>query len=84
MGLGPDLALLLIDVSEDGVGVRLKSAVELKAEVEVELLAPGFRKPLKRQGIVRWVRQLEDGTFAAGIQLHRRLSYAEVDQIARS
>lgn len=84
MGLGPDLALFLIDVSEDGIGVRLKCPLATLDEVEVELLAPGFRKPVKRQGNVRWCRGLEDGTFLAGINLHKRLAYAEVDQIARS
>lgn len=83
MGLGPDLALGLLDVSEDGLGVRLKVAVAAGDEAEIVLTAPGTRKAFKLLGEVRWCHDAADGTFHVGIRLRRRLPYAELSDLAQ-
>ena len=83
MGLGPNLAVGLLDVSEDGLGVRIKVAVEPGDEAEVVLTSPGTRKAYKLLCEVRWCRDAGDGTFLAGMRLRRRLAYAELSDLAR-
>jgi PilZ domain len=83
MGLGPDLAIVLLDVSEDGLGVRLKLAVTPGDEAEIVLTSPGTRKAYKLLGEVRWCRDAGDGTFLAGVQLRRRLAYADLSDLTR-
>jgi hypothetical protein len=83
MGLGPNLAVALIDISEDGLGVRLKASLAAGDEVSVELSAPGVRKSLKMVGDIRWCREVGDGTFAAGVRLRRRLTYAQLNDMTR-
>jgi hypothetical protein len=82
LGLGPNLALNLIDVSEDGLGVRIKSALAAGDEVEVELSPPGVRKPYKRVGEVRWCRKADDETFLIGVRLQKRLTFTELNELA--
>ena len=51
---GPDLAFNLVNVSEGGVCLALSGTLAVGQEVEVELLAPGWRRPVKRPGRVAW------------------------------
>ena len=83
MGLGVDVAVGLVDVSEDGLGVRLKVAVTPGEETEIILTSPGTRKAYKLLGEVRWCRDAGDGTFLAGVRLRRRLAYVDLSDLAR-
>lgn len=83
LGLGPDLAVGLLDVSEDGARVRLKGAVDPGSEAEVLLARPGGGKPIKGMCEVRWCRPDGDG-FLAGLRLRRRLSHADLLDLARA
>jgi PilZ domain len=78
MGLGRDLAVALIDVSEDGL--RLRLTVEVKPGEEAELLVsrPGGGKALKTAAEVRWCMPAGDGTFLAGVRFRKRLAYREL------
>ena len=83
LGLGPDIACGLVDVAEDGLGVRLKQSVATGQEVTIELSAPGVSKPQRFLAEVRWCRPGEDGTFRAGVRLRRRLPYAVLTDLTR-
>jgi hypothetical protein len=52
---------------------------------EVELLLAGGRmpKPLKRIGRVVWALLLPDGTHGIGVVLEKRLTYADLQRLAR-
>lgn len=82
MGLGPNLAVRIVDVTQDGLGLRLSGPVHPGDEVSVELSVPGIGKPVKVQADVRWCTNAGDGTFLAGVRLRRRLSYNEVSGLA--
>ena len=56
LGLGPSLAVALVDVSDDGLCVHLKEPVAPGEEVEVALGRPLGGKLHKRRGRVRWCR----------------------------
>ena len=77
-GVGPNLAIGLIDVTPEGLGVLLIAPLAFGDEVEVELSSPGIDKPLKVAGEVRWSMAVGDGTFRAGIMLCRRLTPVDI------
>jgi PilZ domain len=83
LGLGHDLAIGLLDVSEDGLGVRLKVGMTPGDEAEIILTSPGTRKAYKVLCEVRWCRDAGDGTFLCGVRLRRRLAYVELSDLAR-
>ena len=82
MGLGPDLGAGLVDVSEDGACVRVKAAIAPGAQVELKLAGPGRGKPVAIKGTVCWCRP-DGGRFVAGVRLARRLTHAEMSELAR-
>jgi hypothetical protein len=77
-GTGPDLAIGLVDVNPDGIGVLLNASVIFGDEVEVELTSHSLTKPLKVAGEVRWSMAVGDGTYRAGIKLGRRLTPTDI------
>jgi hypothetical protein len=83
LGLGPDVAVGLTDVSEDGVGLRTKVEVQVDDRVTVGLGRPGGGKLLVGQGVVRWCRPEPDGRFRVGLALRRRLTHADLMDLAR-
>jgi hypothetical protein len=82
-GLGPDLAVALVDVAPDGLGVRLRAALPDGEDVEAELATPGVGKPLRLRGQVAGCRSAGDGTYLAGVRLRQRLTYREWADLTR-
>ena len=82
-GLGPDLADGLVDVSEDGIGVRLTVQAFAGDEMEVGLRRPGGGRTITVHGLVRWCRPAAGGYYQAGIRFARPLTTAEVSELAR-
>ena len=56
LGLGPNLALSLLDVSETGVRLIVKEELKARQEVEITLLGIGQQRPLQVMGAVVWSR----------------------------
>jgi hypothetical protein len=83
-GLGPNIAVELLDVSEGGVRVVLKTELHEHDEVEVLLMGYGIRKAIKRVAAVSWSVKLESGLFAIGLHFEKRLRYQEVSIFSRS
>jgi hypothetical protein len=83
LGLGRELGCGLVDVAEDGLGIRLKEFVPVGQEVTIELSAPGISKPHRLVAEIRWCRQDKDGTYRAGVRLRRRLPYSTLTDLAR-
>jgi hypothetical protein len=82
-GLGRDLGCGLVDVTDDGLGIKLKEPIQAGREVTIDLALPGVSKPLRVIGEVRWCRAAGDGTFTAGVRLRRRLPYPTMTDLAR-
>lgn len=83
LGLGPDLALALVDLHEDGLCMRLKSAVNVGIEAEVTLSPSGRRKPTKLDAAVRWCREAGDGTFLVGLSLRKRMLHKDLSELVK-
>jgi c-di-GMP-binding flagellar brake protein YcgR len=81
LGLTPNLAIALVDVSEEGMGVRLTEALDPGAEVEIVLSFPIVSKSLKLLGEVCWCNSGPYETFLAGVRLRRRLTHLELAEL---
>ena len=77
LGLGPDLGLALLDVSADGLRIRLREAVRAGEEVEVGL-QPADGAAIRTRGRIIWCRPAGGWAFLAGVRLRRRLTAEEV------
>jgi c-di-GMP-binding flagellar brake protein YcgR len=78
LGLGPNLALRLLDISEGGVRLIVASPLEPQQEVEISLLPPAALREVVRKGAVVWSIPTESGEFCIGIKFEKRLDYAVV------
>jgi hypothetical protein len=72
-GLGPNRAVALLDVCEEGIGVCLTVPFQPGEKVAVVLVVPGGSRTIKSGGEVRWCAAAGDGTYRAGVQLNRSL-----------
>ncbi|MSR51866.1 MAG: PilZ domain-containing protein [Gemmataceae bacterium] len=79
MGLGPNLSIGGVDLSDDGIQVLVKLEVKKGDEIEIGLTGIGRSKPMVLVSDVRWCRPVEDSeTFLVGVKLRRRLSHQEM------
>ena len=83
LGLGADLAAGLADLCEDGIGLRLKTAVRKGDEAEVVLTRPGGGRPVKLHVEVCWCAAAGDGTYRAGARFQRRLAHRDLLDLCR-
>ena len=75
--LGPDLALAVVDLSETGVRLAVREALQPGGEVTVALEGPLQSRPVKRVGRVVWSLSAADGSCQAGVVLQGRLPYSD-------
>src|SRR5579872_2665417 len=78
IGLGPNVALSLLDVSEAGARITIKVPLLPRQEVEISLTGIGHRKPVRVLAEVIWCIPAEEGTYLAGFKLQRYLSYQDL------
>jgi hypothetical protein len=81
IGLGPNIALSLLDVSPAGARVILKEPVPPRQEVEIALCGIGHRKPVRLLAEVIWCVPTEQGTYLAGFKLQRYLAYQDLQEL---
>ncbi len=78
LGLGPDVSLGLLDVSERGVQLLFKEPLKPGDEVEIVLDGYGLQKPIRRMSQVRWVQALPDGRWCGGVRFDKIITYREL------
>lgn len=83
MGLGANLALGILDLSESGIRLVIKQPLELQQEVEVNLESLNHRRPLKAVGRVVWCVAAADGTYCAGVEFQRTLGYIDYQALVK-
>jgi hypothetical protein len=83
MGLGPNLAQALLDLSEGGVRLLLGAALAPGQEVEVSLSAPGVTRDVKRLGEVAWCIPAAPGGYCVGIRFTKRLDHATLRDLSQ-
>ena len=83
MGLGPNLAHALLDLSEGGVRLVLGALLAPGQQVEVVLSAPGITRDVKRLGEVVWCVPTVQGSHCVGIRFDKRLEYATLRDLSQ-
>jgi hypothetical protein len=82
-GLGPNIAVSILDVSETGVRLVTKEPLAKRAEFELILEAPGMR-PIKLIAQVIWSLALADGNLCVGAEFAKRITYAELTALSHT
>jgi hypothetical protein len=80
-GLGRNIAVTVLDLSETGVRLRLSAEAAKGQQVEVSLLGQGHVRPVRLAASVVWCRPTEDNQFEAGIHFEKRLNYRDVQHL---
>ncbi len=83
LGLGPNIAVSLLDVSETGIRLVLKEPLKDKAEFMVELESVGTRS-VKVLARVIWMLPLADGNTCVGAEFAKNLLYSDLLALART
>jgi hypothetical protein len=79
--LGPNLASGLLEVSESGARLKLRSALDAGQEVMLLLEGQGHLRPLRMPGNIIWCAATTEGTFLAGVRFQRQLPWSELQHI---
>jgi PilZ domain len=81
---GTDVALGLIDVSEDGAGLRLRTPVRPGEETYLALYPPGGVDLVlvRRRAAVVWCRPESGSSFRAGVRFTSRLTPDDLHVLA--
>ena len=79
--VGRELPGLVVDLSAGGLGVRLGDDLAPGQQVQVDL-APAAGGRVRRPAEVRWCLAVGDGTFQAGLQFARPLTFQELAALA--
>jgi hypothetical protein len=83
LGLGPNLVLYPLDISETGVRVVLKVELKRGQEVEVLLTGGGSPRPMKKRATVIWSLPTEADAYVTGIRFDGYVPFAELQGITR-
>jgi hypothetical protein len=78
LGLGPDLALALLDLSQTGARLLVKSALPLKQPVELELYGVAYPKTVRIEALVVHCAPTQEGAYHVGVRFERYLPYPEL------
>jgi hypothetical protein len=77
LGLGPNIAVSILDLSETGVRLLLKEEMKPNHEFEVVLETAGNRS-VKLVASVIWCVASADGRFCVGAHFTKSISYADM------
>jgi hypothetical protein len=82
-GLGRDVAVAVLDISQYGAQLVVKEALKRGQPVEVGLEGLGRQRPIRLPAVVVWCVEGADGNHLVGARFERSLSYADMQALAR-
>ena len=82
LGLGPNIALAVLDLSETGIRLLLGENLRRGQEFEVVLESAGSR-PVKVVAGVVWSVGTAEGQFCVGARFQKLIGYADVQALTR-
>ncbi len=83
LGLGADLALRLLDLSESGARLRAREELGKGQEVTLALDSPRQSRPVEVVGTVLWCVPAEDASWVVGVTLAKPLPYQVLSLLTR-
>ena len=78
LGLGPNIATHILDISETGARLRVKDECTKGQEIELYLTTLSHRKPLRVRADVVWCLQTQDGDYCIGVEFRGHLPFRDV------
>ncbi|SRR5579884_2146692 len=78
LGLGRNLAHEVLDISQTGIRLVAREALEPGQGVVVTLQTFGHGRPRELAGVVVWCVPGADGRFCAGVRFEKPLPYGEL------
>ncbi|HEV3263293.1 MAG TPA: PilZ domain-containing protein [Gemmataceae bacterium] len=82
LGLGPNIAVALLDVSENGIRLIAKTPLEPDTDMEIGLQPIGAHRPTLVIARVMWCIPLADGNHCVGARFEKLLPYAFLQEVA--
>jgi hypothetical protein len=77
-GLGKDVAVSVLDLSETGIRLLVNEPLANGQEVEIILDSVITRKPLKVPGTIIWGVPAADGNHCIGVSFRQPVPYADM------
>jgi PilZ domain len=84
IGLGANVALSILDVSETGIRLQVREPLKQGLEVEINLDGLNHRRTLKVLGKIVWSVPAADGICLVGVQFNKPISYADYLLLTKS
>jgi hypothetical protein len=81
MGLGPNIGLDILDLSDTGIRMLVRVQLKLKEEIVVELLGVGQGRPIKLPSQIAWSVDAADGVYCVGASFQHRLRYSDLQKL---
>jgi hypothetical protein len=83
LGLGPNIAQALLDLSEGGIRLLVGTPLKTGQEVEVGLSGPSVAREITRLGEVIWSVETAGGNHCIGVQFVKRLDHATLRDLTQ-
>ena len=83
MGLGPNVAKSLLDLSEAGAHVEVTVGMMKHQEVELELCSVSLLRPIKTLAEVIWCVPYAENLFHVGLRFRRLLTFQDLQALGR-
>ena len=81
MGLCPNIATHILDISETGARLRVRERCVKGQEIELHLTSVSHRKPIRITADVIWCNEAADGEIYVGVQFRRNLPFRDVQLV---
>ena len=82
-GFGQNIADTFLDLSEGGVRLVAKEALEAGQAVEIRLEGLNVVRPVVRVAKVVWSLPLENGHHCAGFKFEKNLAFADLQRLTK-
>lgn len=80
-GLGPNLALELLDVSQTGASLMVGPGLAIGDEVEIQISSTTMFRPLKLLGVVVRLGPQTANRFMAGVHFQKQIPYSDMNNL---
>jgi PilZ domain-containing protein len=77
--MAPSISVTLVNISQGGVSFLAAKPLVVGQRIQIDLLAPGYSRPISVQAEVRWVgSSAKAGKYHVGCAWAQRVMYADL------
>ena len=82
-GMGPNVALSVMDLSQTEIRLVLKKSVQPGEEIEVDMESILHRRPFRVLARILWTVPTPDGSYCVGAKFLKKIPYDELQKLAQ-